>query len=397
METAASAPVPDPTGVCRSWGESRSGDDSVRAGVFQHMGVLPDGSGVVVEVTDQLSLYPSPPVPPQGEGIFFVRTDGRGLRRLGPASHFPTQLPPPAPPLSTGPDFSVSPDGRSIVFIDEVPDANGHDTLQVFLLDLRSGRRTQLTHLPPTTPETQPGIRFARFIGAHTVGFHTGSPVFNTPIRSYRVSTDGGGVVEEIPAPTLSPGAQVVSQFGVTRARPQIILVSLPGLVFELFLVDRRNLTQLTNFGRAGTGYDGGFFDRGRVLFTAEANPSGDNPAGICQLFSINELGSDLRQLTHLRSDGRPPFDSCGGYVYPPACRGIDPFSLVPDPVTGTVLFASNCDPVGRNGYGEQLFAIGSDGSGLRQLTSTRGLTTDPDGTVHVEMPRPFAYAVGPP
>ena len=33
------------------------------------------------------------------------------------------------------------------------------------------------------------------------------------------------------------------------------------------------------------------------------------------------------------------------------------------------------------------------DGTGLRQLTNARGMTTDPDGTVHVELPGPFAYA----
>jgi hypothetical protein len=32
------------------------------------------------------------------------------------------------------------------------------------------------------------------------------------------------------------------------------------------------------------------------------------------------------------------------------------------------------------------------DGSGLQQLTSTRGMTTDPDGTVHAELPGPWAY-----
>jgi hypothetical protein len=32
------------------------------------------------------------------------------------------------------------------------------------------------------------------------------------------------------------------------------------------------------------------------------------------------------------------------------------------------------------------------DGSGLRQLTNARGMTTDPDGTVHVEIAGPFAY-----
>jgi hypothetical protein len=69
----------------------------------------------------------------------------------------------------------------------------------------------------------------------------------------------------------------------------------------------------------------------------------------------------------------------------------------VVDRVTGTVLFGSSCDPVGANPFGEQLFAMRLDGSGLRQLTATRGMTTDSDGTVRVEMVGPFAYPVGRP
>ena len=66
------------------------------------------------------------------------------------------------------------------------------------------------------------------------------------------------------------------------------------------------------------------------------------------------------------------------------------------DPITGTVLFASSCDPVGGNPFGEQLFAMRPDGTGLRQLTNARGMTTDPDGTVHVELPGPVAYYSAP-
>ncbi len=32
------------------------------------------------------------------------------------------------------------------------------------------------------------------------------------------------------------------------------------------------------------------------------------------------------------------------------------------------------------------------DGTGLRQLTDARGMTNDPDGTVHVELAGPFGY-----
>ena len=45
------------------------------------------------------------------------------------------------------------------------------------------------------------------------------------------------------------------------------------------------------------------------------------------------------------------------------------------------MLFASSCDPVGGNPFGDQLFAMRPDGTGLRQLTDARGMTTDPDGT----------------
>ena len=62
------------------------------------------------------------------------------------------------------------------------------------------------------------------------------------------------------------------------------------------------------------------------------------------------------------------------------------------DRITGTVLFSSSCDPVGGNPFGDQLFAMRPDGTGLRQLTNARGMTTDPDGTVHVELPGPVVY-----
>jgi hypothetical protein len=62
--------------------------------------------------------------------------------------------------------------------------------------------------------------------------------------------------------------------------------------------------------------------------------------------------------------------------------------------ITGTVLFSSSCDPVGGNPFGNQLFATRPDGTGLRQLTNARGMTTDPDGTVHVELPGPVVYSI---
>jgi len=47
----------------------------------------------------------------------------------------------------------------------------------------------------------------------------------------------------------------------------------------------------------------------------------------------------------------------------------------------------------GNRGISQQLHAIRPDGSGLRQLTTYRGVTCDADGTVSVELPGPIAYS----
>jgi hypothetical protein len=61
--------------------------------------------------------------------------------------------------------------------------------------------------------------------------------------------------------------------------------------------------------------------------------------------------------------------------------------------VTKAVVFDSNCDPLGANRLGYQLFAIRPDGDGLRQLTDASGFTTNLDGSFRVEFPGPFAYS----
>jgi len=408
---AALAPMPDPLGTCRIFGGSRIGSNTVVAGVFQRLAVLPDGSGVIFEVTKQFSAFPPlTPEPPRGEGIFFVRADGSGLQRLGPASRVPTfvAVNDVHSPIGLGfPKtqlvFAVSPNGRSIALTDLGPDTAGNEAPEIFLLDVRSGRRTQLTHLSRVAAGWD--LRFPSFLDSRTIGFYSGYSVSsgsNGPLKAYLVKTDGTGLHEVLGTPTAVPGARVVPQFGVTGARQQILLVTFPderpvnsvfgGAVTELFVSDGKNLLQLTNFGRVDTGVALSFA-RGRVFFIASANlPPGENPAGICQIFSINTHGGGLRQLTHLPPDGRAPDAGCLNEG-PGVCTIDRDSGVVTDRVTGTVLFGSSCDPVGRNPSGGQLFAMRGDGSGLRQLTVTRGMTIDPDGTVHAENPGPFAYA----
>jgi hypothetical protein len=115
----------------------------------------------------------------------------------------------------------------------------------------------------------------------------------------------------------------------------------------------------------------------------------GTNPSGTCQLFSIDRLGSGLRQLTNFREID----DSVAGCAGAPLGLGCSVFGpLWQDPGSRAVLFHSNCDPFGTNPNGGQVFAIQPDGSGLRQLTDSRGLVKEGPGAYTGELPGPWAY-----
>jgi hypothetical protein len=103
-------------------------------------------------------------------------------------------------------------------------------------------------------------------------------------------------------------------------------------------------------------------------------------------VFSIDRLGSDLQQLTNI---GEGPQANCD-HFHGSAVGSCSSTLLRIDPMTGWVTFYSTCNPFGTNSYGGQIFTMRPDGTGLRQLTATRGLTTDADGTVTVELPGPW-------
>jgi hypothetical protein len=161
MELPWTGPLPG-SGLCQLYGRSRYGTGSVYAGVFQRIGVTPDGSGVVFEVTDEFSINASNQLlPPDREGIFFVRADGTGFRRLGAASRANSSFLvfAPTPTGFAGFDyafFSFSSDGRRFAFTDLGPAADGASTVQIFVQDLDGGEPRQITRLPsshtPITP-----------------------------------------------------------------------------------------------------------------------------------------------------------------------------------------------------------------------------------------------------
>jgi hypothetical protein len=157
----------------------------------------------------------------------------------------------------------------------------------------------------------------------------------------------------------------------------------------ELFLVDGDNLLQLTNFRRSDTNLGAQTLPSGkeRILFVASADPFGANSRDQCQIFSIDRLGGDLRQLTFFA----PGVQSRSGCFYyrPPGCTT----SIVAiDPDSSAVVMYSSCDPVGTNPFGGQVFAMRLDGSGMQQLTETSGLVLNPDGSVFGQLPGPVAY-----
>jgi cysteine-rich repeat protein len=426
VEFPPSQATPDPQRFCRSTfgGAGRWGARSVFGFPLQRLGVSPDGSGVVFEVNGEFSTIQPPPVrlSPEQEGFFFVRSDGRGLRRLGPPSHERSFA---AEGFAFSPPISFSPNGRRIAFTDRGPGPGGEGAPQIVVLDLPTGRRIQLTHLPSGTPPyTVFGPFFLTccptFVDDETLLFQTYvDPDGSNPehdLATFKVRIDGSRL-ERIPVPVAVPGSRVVPTFGVTGLRTNLVRLSLPGTpvshpvplgcgvppappcadfpITEVFLQDGKNLIQLTHLRAADTFI--GFLNasRTRAFFMTSVDPLGMNPQGNCQIFSVDTRGGGLRQVTRFNQGlSPPPVPGCYGGT-PPACSVGDGYYRVifRDPVTEAVVFSSSCDPFGANPNGGQIFAMRPDGRGLRQLTNAAGITTNPNGSVRVELPGPFAYS----
>jgi hypothetical protein len=114
-------------------------------------------------------------------------------------------------------------------------------------------------------------------------------------------------------------------------------------------------------------------------------------------MFSVDTDGNGLHQVTHFNPGKPVDLPGCSGpEVGPPGCSIGNGYYrvIVEDRVTKAVVFNSSCNPFGANPtFGDQIFAMRPDGSGLRQLTDAAGLTTGADGSIRVELPGPFAYS----
>ena len=125
----------------------------------------------------------------------------------------------------------------------------------------------------------------------------------------------------------------------------------------ELFVMrdDLTQLAQLTDTAPPDPGsvtdvYMAG--DASKVVFLSNTDPLGSNPNGHEQMFVINRDGTGLAQLTSLSG------------------ATIDYVSVSDN--GSRIVFETAGDPTGGNGDGsDEIFAILSDGTGLRQLTSS--------------------------
>jgi hypothetical protein len=402
IKTFRSEPIPQDT-VCGLFGSLRVGNNSLLAGVLQRLGVLPDGSGVIFEVTDEFSQFPTitSAVSDVERGIFFVRADGSGLRRLGDATHAPTFRLGEFSNSTNEIEFAISPDQSTIAFSDVGLGADGLPALQIFTMDVSSGRRRQLTQLTArNSPAPLPEAGGPAFIDDRTIVFYVladPSDPFTGQV-SMSVRTDGSGLHSLAP-PVEIPGGMLVPRFDVTRGGTHAAHVSFEGKPLdpyvtinpdhfrEIFVFDGKNALQLTNYQQFDTHLPQ--VSRGRVLFVSSADPlPPQNEGRICQLFSIGALGNGLRQLTHFE-DSRP----LAGCTFVPGGACTLTSTPRPDPVTGTIVLSANCDPLGANPFGDQLFAVRPDGAGLRQLTSLAGMRQLADGTLSVELAGPFSYS----
>jgi hypothetical protein len=400
---------------------------------YKRLGVTPDGSHVVFEVASVLPEH----VAILGdadftidEGIYVVRSDGTDLQRFGPPSREPpfrlinlnnvTAL--------SIPGFASSPDGRQVVFTDLGPGAGGEDAIQVFSLDLASGARLQLTALPrgPSDPcevdamdpiaPCRPGTSGAFFLDNQRVAFFTtANPDGSNPdgeVATYVVHRDGSGL-QPGPRPPSLPTGILDPKFAITGPQPSVLVLPLAGepkgppsaltlngfpYQLEAFLLDGDNLLQLTAFGYNDIAGAVLTTDLQRVLFSVSADPPthGDdgqmatrNPTHNCQIFSIDRNGGDLRQLTNFSET----VNATIGCYYTFGRNGCSAGFMDIDPVTGTLIFVSNCDPFKTNPNGSQLFAMRPDGSDLRQITTAAGLTFGADGGERLELVGPHAYS----
>jgi hypothetical protein len=291
------------------------------------------------------------------------------------------------------------------VFTDLGAGETGEEAVQLVTTEVATGTRRQVTHLPPLQPLNPiiPPVNNQRFVANNTIGFWTDTLPDGSLFNTVKADGSEAPVARSVPGPV--PGSRVVPELFITAAATGLFLAVLPGTpvndipgaepqILEIFAEHGTETLQLTSFRRSDTYSPLLDRDEQRALFLASADPSGSNPDQNCQLFSIDTLGGDLRQVTRF-GEGMPSLGGCFA-AYRPGCY-VEVGGQIGGPGPDSLYFYSTCDPLGTNPDGAQLFAMSFDGSGLRQLTHTRGVENEPDGSVTVELPGPYSHRLAVP
>lgn len=395
---------PSPFAFCALIAQDRFGPGFTIAGVFQRLAVVPDGSGVVFEVTDGLAfcnedlcLRP-PPLPPGGSGMFYVRSDGTGMRRLGEASREPIFFNG-ANALLILPSIAISPSGRLITFTDRGPGPDGEAAAQIATQGIAGGSKRFVTRLPPGQPTADfPDTCCPGFVDERTLAFASSSNPDNLNPEGifglFTVSTTGENLTR-LPPTKVGEDSEIDPTFVSPSGRPDVSLLlsdepahsGPPGPIQEILLVDGTNYLQLTDFQRSDTTNPTIDLHDARVLFVGSADPAGTNASNNCQLFTVDTTGARLTQISAFGEVDHSEF----GCAFGPRGGGCAILIVGYEAGTDTVLLYSSCDPFGTNPDGAQIFTMRADGSSLRQVTHTRGLVVGP-GTLTAEIPGPVAY-----
>ena len=150
-------------------------------------------------------------------------------------------------------------------------------------------------------------------------------------------------------------------------------------IAFEIYSKRGRDILQLTNFGHGDTNLR--YFDRQRAYFSTSANPPSinKNPLDRCELFSIDLQGERLRQVTHFNynANGTPKESGKGSGCVFTGDSGCAIGTTFRDRTSRTIVFETNCDLLGSGSFGENVFAMHPDGTGIRQVTHTAGCAGD--------------------
>ena len=409
IEGEANEPAVDLVGSCAIYGRFPQGAAAMSIGALEGVAVSRDGETVIFQMTDDFIgrlPIPSPRFTLAEEGIFVVRSDGSDLHWIAEQSREAPFAIRPSPDSSLGPisvvnwnGFDFSPDGKTVVFVDRGPGSDGSDAPQLFTLDPVTGARRQLT----TFTASSVGAGEANsldiqgvFLDDRRIGAFVFDPVKGP--RIFTIARDGTDIrfIEDLSA---IPGATVVPDFGLIGVASAVFSLAFPdrltdqprpGPVREIFVRNGDKTLQLTNYGRSDTSFPTRLRGGRQVVFRASADPVRRNRKHASQLFRIDRLGGHVRQLTRFEPSGTGLTDCTGTPMG--RCRLVINVPTKQDPVSRTLLFDSSCDPLGLGAATQQLYVVRPNGTGLRQLTSYRGLTCD-DGAVNVELPGPIAYS----